>query len=114
MTRLAATEHRSLSEKTTVLVDAALRSEIGKRAESGPLVGLSCIADGADTLFARAILDHGGTLHVIVPAHKHRDGLPEDHHATYDVLIANAAEIIRLGLDHVESDADAHMNASFA
>jgi hypothetical protein len=110
MTRLAVTGHRGLSETTTALVDAALRREISKRAESGSLVGLSCIADGADTLFARAILDHGGTLHVVVPARKYRESLPEDHHAAYDELIAEAAEITRL--DHVESDSDAHMEAS--
>jgi hypothetical protein len=74
------------------------------------VVGLSCIADGADTLFARAVLDHGGTLHVIVPAHNYRDGLPEEHHATYDALIAHAVEIARL--DHDESDSEAHMDAS--
>jgi hypothetical protein len=110
MTRLAVTGHRGLSEKTTALVDAALRSEISKRAGDGPLVGLSCIADGADALFARAVLAHGGTLHVVVPAHKYRDGLPQDHHTTYDTLIAEAADIIRL--DHMESDSEAHMDAS--
>jgi hypothetical protein len=110
MTRLAVTGHRGLSEKTPALVDAALRSEISKRAEGSALVGLSCIADGADALFARAILDHGGTLHVIVPAHMYRDGLPQDHHATYDALMADAAEIIRL--DYVKSDSNAHMDAS--
>lgn len=110
MTRLAVTGHRGLSETTTSLVDAALRREISKRAENGPLIGLSCIADGADTLFARAILDHGGTLHVIVPAHRYRDGLPQEHHPTYDALIAEAAEIIEL--DHVESNPNAHMDAS--
>jgi hypothetical protein len=110
MTRLAVTGHRGLSEKTAALVDAALRSEISKRAEAGALVGLSCIADGADTLFARAILDRGGTLHVIVPAREYRDGLPQDHHAIYDALIAEAAQITRL--DHVESDPEAHMDAS--
>jgi hypothetical protein len=110
MTRLAVTGHRGLSETTTELVDAALRSEISKRAEAGTFVGLSCLADGADALFARAILDHGGTLHVIMPAREYRDGLPQDHYVTYDALIAEAAEIIRL--DHVESDSDAHMDAS--
>ncbi|MGB3440813.1 MAG: hypothetical protein WBA97_18855 [Actinophytocola sp.] len=110
MTRLATTGHRGLSAETATLVDAALREEVSKRAENGPLVGLSCIADGADALFARAILDHGGTLHVIVPAHRYRDGLPQEHHATYDALIAEAADTIRL--DHIESDSKAHMDAS--
>jgi hypothetical protein len=110
MTRLAVTGHRGLSEKTTALVDAALRSEISKHAEDGPLVGLSCLADGADALFAKAILDHGGTLNVIVPAHMYRDGLPAEYHAMYDALITEAAKVICL--DHVESDQDAHMDAS--
>lgn len=110
MTRLAVTGHRGLSEKTTALVDAALRSEISQRAKDGTLIGLSCIADGADALFARGVLDNGGELHVVVPAHKYRDGLPEEHYATYDALMAEAAEVIRL--DHVESDSDAHMDAS--
>jgi len=109
MTRLAVTGHRGLSEKTTALVGAALRSEISKH-EDETLIGLTCLADGADTLFARAILDHGGALNVVVPARKYRDSLPEEHHATYDALIAEAAEIIHL--DHVESDSDAHMDAS--
>lgn len=110
MTRIAVTGHRALSEKTTALVDAALRDEISRRAKDGSLVGLSCIADGADTLFAKAILDHGGKLHVIVPARKYRDGLPTEHHATYDALIAEAARVVHL--DNVESDTDAHMGAS--
>ncbi len=110
MTRLAVTGHRGLNEKTIALVDAALRREISKRAKNGALVGLTCLADGADTLFARAILDHGGTLRIIVPAHKYREGLPEEHHVTYDALIAEAAEVHQL--DHVESDSDAHMDAS--
>jgi hypothetical protein len=110
MTRLAVTGHRGLSENTTALIDAALRSEISKRSKDGALIGLSCIADGADALFAQAVLDNGGTLHVIVPAHNYRDGLPEEHHATYDALMADAAKIIHL--DNVESDSDAHMDAS--
>lgn len=110
MTRLAITGHRGLPENTTALVDAALRTEIAKHAQSGPLIGLSCIADGADTLFAQAVLDLGGALHVIVPAHKYREGLPNDHHPTYDQLIEAATEVTQL--DHTESDPEAHMNAS--
>lgn len=109
MTRLAITGHRGLPDATTELVSAALRPEIDKHAGSH-LIGLSCIADGADSLFAKAILDHGGELHVIVPARKYRDELPASYHPTYDHLISNAADIIRL--DHEESDSTAHMDAS--
>ncbi|OLF04716.1 hypothetical protein BLA60_39535 [Actinophytocola xinjiangensis] len=110
MIRLAVTGHRGLGENTAALVDAALRHEIAERAENGPVVGVSCLADGADALFARAVLDQGGELQVIVPAHRYRDDLPADHHATYDALIDAAAEVTRL--DHVESDSEAHMEAS--
>ncbi len=110
MTRLAVTGHRGLSESTAALVDVALRREISKRAVNGPLIGLSCIADGADALFAQAILDYGGTLQVIVPARKYRESLPKEHHSTYDALIAQAVETVQL--DHVESDSQAHMDAS--
>ena len=109
MTRLAITGHRELSESTERIVDAALRAEVTKHA-TGELVGLSCIADGADALFAQAVLDAGGSLVVVVPAQEYRDGLPASHHATYDALMARASRVIVL--DHTESNSEAHMDAS--
>ncbi len=109
MTRLAITGHRGLPTDVTRLVDAALREEISKFAATD-LVGLSCLADGADTLFACAVLDHGGSLIAIVPATLYRDGLPAEHHSVYDALFEQADQVIRL--DHVESDSQAHMDAS--
>jgi hypothetical protein len=95
--------------RTQRLVDDALRAEIRRRSD-GDLIGLTCIADGADSLFAQAVLDLGGALHVVIPAKEYRDGLPIEHHATYDALLSRAAAVIRL--DHVESDSTAHMAAS--
>ncbi|GAA1294305.1 hypothetical protein [Saccharothrix xinjiangensis] len=109
MARLAVTGHRGLSSHTEQLVDAALRDFVNARAEDD-LVGLSCLADGADTLFARAVLDADGSLVVIVPARKYREQLPETHHAAYDHLMSSATDVIEL--DHVESDSSAHMDAS--
>jgi len=109
MTRVAISGQRGLPVDTEILVDTALRAEISKRAGT-ELVGLSCLADGADALFARAILDLGGSPTVIVPAQKYRDGLPTDYRATYDALIEQADNVVQL--DHVESDSTAHMDAS--
>ncbi|WP_370944064.1 hypothetical protein AB5J62_33825 [Amycolatopsis sp. cg5] len=109
MTRLAITGHRALPEQTERLVDQALRAEIERHA-NGLLTGVSCIADGADALFARAVLDAGGGLVVIVPAAGYRDALPAEYHSTYDALIAQAGEVIKL--DHAESNSEAHMDAS--
>jgi len=108
MVRIACSGHRGLPEATERLVAEALVSELGAR--TGELVGLSCLADGADTLFAQALLDAGGTLIAGVPAAQYRAGLPQWHHATYDTLWARASELIQL--DHVESTSESHMAAS--
>ncbi|GGM67150.1 hypothetical protein GCM10012275_42080 [Longimycelium tulufanense] len=109
MIRLAVSGHRQLPEQTARVVDAALRAELRRHAD-GELIGLSCLADGADALFAQAVLDLGGALVAIIPAHQYRAGLPESHHSTYDALLARASDVVRL--DHIESDAEAHMAAS--
>lgn len=61
MARLAVSGHRGLPPATERLVADCLRAEISRRADDG-LVGLTCLADGADCLFARAVtvtrLDH--------------------------------------------------------
>ena len=109
--RIAITGHRELPPATERLVDRAIREELA--AYAGPdLVGVSCLADGADQIFARAVLDIGGQIDVIVPAAQYRAGLPESSHHTYDSLLANASHIDRL--DRIESDEDAHMQASNA
>ena len=107
MTKLAITGHRGLPERAEQLVDAALREEI---AGTPDVVGLSCLADGADSLFAQAVLDRGGELVAIVPATRYREGLPEEHHAVYDALMARATDVVRL--EHVESTSHSHMDAS--
>jgi len=110
MTRIAITGHRGLSPEVSGFVDEGIRRELAKFSSSGNLIGLSCLADGADQMFARAVLDAGGTLEVIIPATKYRDGLPEDCHAAYDELLASASAEHQL--DHVESTPEAHMDAS--
>lgn len=107
MNRVAISGHRGLSPDVSALVERAIRSVV---AEYGDLVGVSCLADGPDQIFARAVLDHGGRLEVVVPAAQYRDGLPDEAHASYDELIAKAETVHRL--DHHESTADSHMDAS--
>jgi hypothetical protein len=107
--KVAITGHRGLPPGTSRLVDAALRAEL-RRCPAGDLTGVSCLADGADQLFARAVLDLGGRLEVVVPAHDHRAVLPADCHTTYDDLLASAAEVFQLG--HRTSTSEAYMDAS--
>jgi hypothetical protein len=109
VTRVGVTGHRQLPEGTAQLV----REQIDRvlPGHNPPdLVGVSCLADGADQIFAAAVLRAGGSLEVIVPAREYRDRLPPECHAEYDRLLAKAAAIHRL--DYADSTAEAHMAAS--
>ncbi|MGH3851706.1 MAG: hypothetical protein ACRDRT_18775 [Pseudonocardiaceae bacterium] len=90
------------------LIDTALRATLAEYSDN--VTGVTALADGADQLFARAILDQGGQIEVIVPAAHYRDGLPPESHAEYDDLIGQAMTVHRL--DFTESTAEAHMAAS--
>lgn len=107
MLRIAVSGHRGLSANTAALVDKALRAAIAGLGEG--LTGLSCLADGADQIFARAVLDAGGTLEAVIAADEYRCGLPEDALAGYDSLIASAAAVHRLPF--VEPTPESHMAA---
>jgi hypothetical protein len=109
--RIAITGHRGLPADTERLVDRAIRQQLAAYA-GRDVVGVSNLADGADQLFAQAVLDAGGQLDVIIPAAHYRDGLPESAHAAYDALLSRASSVHRL--DRIESTEDAHMEASNA
>jgi hypothetical protein len=110
--RIAITGHRGLPAATEHLVDQAIRNQLAESVTNDHLIGVSILADGADQIFARAVLDLGGQLEVIVPATRYRDDLPESAHAAYDALLSAASEVDRLSYD--ESTAEAHMAASRA
>ena len=110
--RIAITGHRGLPSDTERLVDQAIRNQLAESVTDDHLIGVSILADGADQIFARAVLDLGGQLEVIVPATRYRDGLPESAHAAYDALLSAASTVDHLSYD--ESTAEAHMAASRA
>ena len=106
--RIAISGHRGLPDLTADLVDKAIR---GTLAETGPEVtGISCLADGADQIFARAVTDLGGSLEAIIPAGQYRDELPADSHPEYDRLLARAAAVRRLSF--AEPTSESYMAAS--
>lgn len=107
--RIGISGHRGLPEDTTRLIAKALTDALAPHA-GAELVGVSNLADGADQLFARAVLDASGRLEVIVPATAYRTGLPASCHAEYDALLAAAVAVTRL--PYADSTADSHMDAS--
>jgi hypothetical protein len=108
MYRIAISGHRGLSGPTADLVDKAIRAAL---AEYPPdVTGVSCLADGADQIFARAITDLGGKVEVVIPADQYRAGLPAEAHPGYDRLLAQATAIRRMPF--TESTSESHMEAS--
>ncbi len=108
MTTIACTGHRDLPPATQRLVQTAVKHFLADRTPA--LVGVCCLADGADQIFARAVLDAGGQLEAVIPARRYRDGLPTETHAEYDALLAQAATVHKL--PSTDSTPDAHMRAS--
>ncbi|MFD4637445.1 hypothetical protein ACFWN2_09045 [Lentzea sp. NPDC058436] len=108
MTRLAITGHRGLSAEVEAEVDRMIRAVVGEA--PGPVVGMSCLADGADAVFAQAVLDVGGALVAVLPATTYREALPENYLPVYDRLLARADEVVRLPFE--APDPHAYMEAS--
>lgn len=108
MYRIAITGHRGLPAQTESLVDQALRAALAERAPA--VTGLSCLADGADQIFARAVTDLGGALEAVIPATEYRGRLPAESHPQYDKLVARAVVVHRLPF--TDSTPQSHMAAS--
>jgi hypothetical protein len=107
MPRIAISGHRGLPAPVQQLVDQAIRAVLDGL---DAVTGLSCLADGPDQIFARAVLDHGGQIEAVIPAARYRDGLPAGAHAEYDRLLARAVQVHRLPF--TQSTSEAHMAAS--
>lgn len=102
--RVGVTGHRDLTPATMELVSTAFEQLLAGKTG---LVGVSALAEGADQLFARAVLAHGGELEVVVPSAEYR-GLRDDV-GEYDRLLARASRVTRLPF--VEDGPSAHMAA---
>jgi hypothetical protein len=70
------------------------------------LTGVSCIARGADSIFAQAILDLGGQLEVVLPSANYREQkVKPDHAPQFDDLMRRAAKVHILPFDEANRDA---------
>ncbi|MBP5939852.1 hypothetical protein [Streptomyces acidiscabies] len=93
MTTIAVTGHMNLTEGSVPLVREALGELLAGYA--GDLVGVSCIAEGADALFAEAVLAVGGRLVVVIPSQDYRaKKVKADHADLFDRLLEAADEIV--------------------
>ena len=104
------TGHQGLPTPTAELVTAALRDTL--RSYALNLVGVTMLGPGADQLFARVVLELGGTLYVVQPTTgmQYRDGFDDTTaRLGYDELYGQASHVE--ALEHTESTEQAHMDA---
>lgn len=66
MARFGITGHMNLTAGSVPLIYQALRAAL-EPYTGDELVGISCIARGADSIFAQVVLDLGGKLEVLLP-----------------------------------------------
>lgn len=93
MPRIGITGHSNLTNITEKVVYEALQNLLQR--PPGEIIGVSCLARGADQLFARAVLDVGGSLEVVLPASDYRTKIKPGNLECYDVLLT-AAETVHV------------------
>ncbi|MCL3994219.1 hypothetical protein [Streptomyces lavenduligriseus] len=112
MMTIAVTGHMDLTEDTIPLVRAALDDLLKPYADGSDLVGISCIAKGADSLFAEAVLRAGGRLAVVIPSRDYRrEKVKADHADLFDRLAEAADEVVVLPNDTADRHAYEAANA---
>ncbi|MER5553604.1 hypothetical protein ABT001_18370 [Streptomyces sp. NPDC002793] len=95
MTTLAVTGHMDLTDDSVPLVRAALRELLAEYSDD--LTGVSCIAAGADSLFAEEVTAIGGRLVAVIPSRDYRAAKVEPAHAAvFDHLVEAAEDVITL------------------
>ncbi|MGW1835961.1 hypothetical protein [Streptomyces sp. NPDC002067] len=95
MRTIAVTGHMDLAEGTEKLLRDALPALLRElSAGAGELTGVSCLAPGADSVFAEAVLDAGGALAVVLPFRDYRRSLTDPAvRERFDRLVAAASEV---------------------
>ncbi|EWC62228.1 hypothetical protein UO65_2477 [Actinokineospora spheciospongiae] len=108
--RIGITGHSNLTTATTTLIADALRDTL--RAYRGSnLVGVTCLARGADQIFARVVLGLGGVVEVVLPAADYRERkVKPDNAVDFDALVDAAHLVHTMPFD--TSDRSAYLAAS--
>jgi hypothetical protein len=84
MRRIAITGHRDLNRDTTRLIRRHIRLALA--AETRPIVGLSCLADGSDQIFAQLVVETGGSIEAFIAAELFADTLTAESRNRYRSL----------------------------
>jgi hypothetical protein len=81
------------------------------RSHRGELMGVCSLAVGADQLFAQAVLDAGGTLHVVIPCERYDETFGRADLVRFRELLGSAAQVETLA--NPEPTEKAFLNAGY-
>ena len=110
MPRIGITGHSNLTPATIPLVAEQIRTALEAHPASD-LVGVTCLARGADQVFAHVVLALGGSCEVVLPAADYREKkVKPDNTAEFDELISKATVVHTMPF--AKSNRDAYMAAS--
>lgn len=95
MTVVGCTGHQRMPPEARGYADREIRLLLGAVGPS--LAGVSALAAGADQLFANAVREFGGQLHVVIPSDGYETTFtdPEDLRS-YQRLLAEASTVVTL------------------
>ena len=92
---VAITGHQAWPPPADAAIRAGIAAALARAAQ--PLIGATSLAAGADQLFARMVLQRGGTLRVVVPCARYPDAFSEPAALQeYKSLLALAASTEQL------------------
>ncbi len=110
MPRIGITGHSDLTSDSAPLVYNALLHAL-RAEQDDSLVGVTCLARGADQIFARVVLDLDGKVEVILPAANYREHkVKPDNAAEFDDLVGKADSVETLPFQ--KSNIEAYITAS--
>jgi hypothetical protein len=109
MAVVGVTGHSNLAESSFDVVRHEFLNLLRPRADD--LVGLTCLARGADQVFADAVLELGGALEVVVPASDYFTGISDPVTRKRCDAYLNAA-VSTVTLPYEKSGSPAYLTAS--
>lgn len=97
MMRVAVTGHMDVSDEAVEVIRAAIDAELERlNTRHDSITGVSCIAKGADSIFADAVLRRGFALEVILPSENYRNVKVRPHDLDRFDAFAKAASVVRV------------------
>jgi hypothetical protein len=105
--KLGATGHRDVPSNARGSIVKTLGEILAAEARRGDLVGYTSLAEGADQLFARMLIEVHGELRVIVPSAGYEKTFGDDRRALqqYRELLQSARRVEHLPFDRPTEEA---------